>query len=369
MSFAGISRRPYGGAARKFDSARIERTGTAMGLLIIKGIIRVKQVWPEGRSDADTLTVELQDAKAFTFVNSAGTRRTTHAFDNAEVVSENHRSEVIKHAANSAVRKVTIRLQGIDAPELHYQPTVPGAGGSGFIHPYRQSLGETSSNALHALLLTFGMPDIPCEVVTMVSKPGEVCDMFGRVVGNVVLHLGGARIDVNQRLLREGWALPGLYNSMSKPEIRAVLADHTAARSNKRGLFSKKIVTEKLAPFDPQRRERKGPASFTPFSDLGPVNAPKYFRRQAEHYVRTSIGQNVPANPRSFIATKPHDTAIKTNDFLKLTGSTVGKKPRPEFKQLATFLTAGYPPGPELVFWENDATLVKPGTNTEIKTW
>jgi endonuclease YncB( thermonuclease family) len=341
-----------------------------MGLLIISGIIHVKQVWPEGRSDADTLTVELQSAKAFTFVNSAGSRRTTRAFDNGEIVSQNGRNEVIKQAANSAVRKVTIRLQGLDAPELHYQPKVDGSGGQGVVHPFRQSLGETSANALHAMLLAFAMPDIPCEVVTIVNTPSEVCDVFGRIVGNVVLHLGGARIDVNQRLLREGWALPGLYNSMSKAEIHAVLSDHAAARNNKRGLFSRKIVTDKLAPFDPQRRERKGPASFTPFSDLGPVNAPKFFRRQAEQHVRTAIGENVPANLRSFIATKATDIAIKTNDFLKLTGSVVGKKPRPEFKQLATFLGGDrYPPGPELVFWENDAKLVKAGTNTEIKTW
>jgi len=47
-----------------------------------------------------------------------------------------------------------------------------------------------------------------------------------------------------------------------------------------------------------------------------------------------------------------------------------GKKPRPEFKQLATFLEDNrYPIGPEIVFWENESMLVKTGTNTEIKTW
>jgi hypothetical protein len=119
----------------------------------------------------------------------------------------------------------------------------------------------------------------------------DVCDVFGRVVGNIVLIMGGARIDVNQRLLREGWVLPGLYNSMTKQEIQAVLADHDAAKTNRRGLFSKKIVTNKLAAFDPQRRERKGPSSFKPFSDAGPVNFPKFFRRQAERHVRGAIGE------------------------------------------------------------------------------
>jgi len=73
---------------------------------------------------------------------------------------------------------------------------------------------------------------------------------------------------------------------------------------------------------------------------------------------------------RAFIATKPTDLALQTDRFLKLKGSTIGKKPRPEFKQLATFLEDNrYPIGPEIVFWENESMLVKTGTNTEIKTW
>jgi len=61
---------------------------------------------------------------------------------------------------------------------------------------------------------------------------------------------------------------------------------------------------------------------------------------------------------------------LQTERFLKLKGSTIGKKPRSEFRQLGTFLAKNrYPIGPELVYWENDSTLVRVGTNTEIKNW
>src|SRR5438552_13199805 len=254
-----------------------------MGLLIISGTLRINQFWPEARSDAATATVDRAAKNPFVFVNDAGKRAPTHAFDNAESVGEG-RTPVIK-TNQSGGRKVTIRLQGLDAPELHYQPQVKGSKGKN--HPFRQSMGETCAAALHSFLSSFGPPAvIPCEVLTRVSKPSDVCDVFGRIVGNIVLIMGGARIDINQWLVREGWALPGFYNSMIKPEILALLADHDGAKTGKRGLYSKKLVTSKLAAFDKTRIERKGPALFKPFSDKGAVNFPKFFRRQAERHVR-----------------------------------------------------------------------------------
>jgi endonuclease YncB( thermonuclease family) len=303
-------------------------------------------------------------------VDDAGQRRPTRAFDGAEVIGKHGRKTVIKQSTSGTVRSIVVRFQGIDAPELHYQPEVPGSGGKGVNHPFRQFMGETSANALHGMVTAFGQPVIPCEVRTVVANPSDVCDIFGRVVGNLVLVIGGARIDLNQRLLREGWVLPGLYNSMSKPEILAVLADYDAAKQHKRGLFSKAIVTSKLAAFNPKQTERKGPAAFKPFSDKGPVNFPKFFRRQAEQHVRLAIGENVPKDLAKFIVTKPDDVALSTDRFLKLKGPTVGKKPRPEFKQLATFLAGNqFPTGPEVVFWENESMLVKAGTHTPVDSW
>src|SRR5204862_351616 len=111
-------------------------------------------------------------------------------------------------------------------------------------------------------------------------------------------------------------------------------------------------------------------SSFKPFSDSGSVNFPKFFRRQAEQYVKRAIGQNIPANLRAYLATKPDDIAIRTADFLKLKGPKIGNAAKKSFRQLASFLAGDrYPMGPELVYFENDTKLVKAGTKTPITSF
>ena len=162
-----------------------------MGRLIVSGTLRVSQFWPAGRSDADTANVALAAQDPFVFVDDGGQRRPTHAFDGAETVGKHGRKPVIKQTKGSNVRSVVIRFQGIDAPELHYQPQVSGSAGKGVNHPFRQFTGETSANALHGIVSAFGQQVIPCEVQTVVAHPSDVCDVFGRVVGNLVLVMEG----------------------------------------------------------------------------------------------------------------------------------------------------------------------------------
>lgn len=341
-----------------------------MGLLVIRGLLRAKQFWPTGGADADTATVEvkLTGARPFVYVDDRGTRRTTRAFDNAEVIGRSGRRPVVQFKPRQNANVINVRLQGIDAPELHYMPQVAGSAGKN--GKFRQNLGETCAHALRTYLKDLDLDEAPCEVVTRVSKPDDVCDTFGRVVGNVVLTLDGAQVDLNHWLLREGWALPGLYNSMTAAEIRQALADHAAAREGERGLFSGGYVTGRLARFDPNRRYRKGTASFRPFRDKGPVNFPKFFRRQAEYQVRRAVGEDTPARFLNFVAGKKDDLAIATTRFLNHSGSTTSQAFKRQFAQLATFIAPGnYPLGPEIIFWEADSKLVRAGTNTPIKNW
>ncbi len=341
-----------------------------MGLLVIRGSLRVTQFWPKGGADADTATVEvvLEGNRPFIYVDEQGGRHPSRVFEKAESIGRSGRRPVVRFNKRLDANVINVRLQGIDAPELHFQPQVTGSAGHN--GKFRQSLGETCSHALHDYLSKISQNDLPCEILSRVRKPNEVCDTYGRIVGNLVLTIDGTRVDVNHWLIREGWALPGLYNSMTKNEIRQLLADHDAAREDNRGMFSGPYVKKQLATFNPNRRYRKGPASFTAFSDKGTVNFPKFFRRQADHHVRRAIGENVPAGLLAYIATKRDDIAIDIRRFLNHTSPTSGADFKRKFEQLATFVKNGrYPLGPEVVFWEADSKLVRAGTNKPITAW
>src|SRR5262249_7412407 len=90
------------------------------GLLELKGTIDLDQFWPKGTSDADTVHATPAGANAFTFRPHAGAPAVvTHAFNDAVVKGRVSKPAIAKNGT------VTIRLQGVDAPELHYRPQAP----------------------------------------------------------------------------------------------------------------------------------------------------------------------------------------------------------------------------------------------------
>ena len=88
------------------------------GMLEVAGSIDVNQFWPTGRSDADTTKVIVKvGGGAIQFrKDSSSPFQVTHVFDNATVKGRTTKPP-IKNG------QLTIRLQGIDATELHYQPS------------------------------------------------------------------------------------------------------------------------------------------------------------------------------------------------------------------------------------------------------
>ncbi|MGH9868028.1 MAG: hypothetical protein ACREAA_07695 [Candidatus Polarisedimenticolia bacterium] len=87
--------------------------------------------------------------------------------------------------------------------------------------------------------------------------------------------------------------------------------------------------------------------------------------------VRRAIGNpGTPARFLDHIASKKDDVAIGVTTFLKRQGSTTAPDFKKQFKQIATFVKQGrYPTGPEVVFWEADAKLVKKGTKKPVTAW
>ena len=260
-----------------------------MGLLTATGTIDVTQFWPGRTSDADTAHVAVE---AFRYsATGKGPGKSTGVFKNAIVKGSGSKPAISKKG------EITIRLQGIDATELHYRPAPLRKKGTAkqkaalklVNKEYRQYLGETAANALGEKLRSFakGKTALPCKVTTFVDRPTDVFDTYGRFVGDIIIGSGSKALNVNQWLVKSGWAFPTFYTSMTRTEIRGFLDAWKAGAKVKGRLgkyFSKKIASFKSSLVF----RRKGPLD--PAKDLGTVNMPKLFRRQTTWWAYNQAG-------------------------------------------------------------------------------
>lgn len=247
------------------------------GRLRARGSLKLAQFWPDGKSDADTanLTISLDLKPAFVYRPSKGTERATKAFNDAHYDDNG----TLKPILGKNSDKLRVRLQGIDAPELHYLPRAKGA------RNFRQCLAESAVFALRKMLLDMaaGEKELRADAITFVGAPNETFDRYGRFVGNVTVYADGFAVDINHWLLEHGWAVPGLYNSMTRTELTVARTLSAAAAAQNIGLYKSNYYKEKLIGFEWDLIERHGvdADSFTLYDDKGDVMNPKFFRRQA----------------------------------------------------------------------------------------
>ena len=121
---SGSAGEATGGAVRGARSASLAGTTgavmdrTTRGQLEAVGRIDLHQFWPLGESDADTTKLVVRLAPSASRFRPALGRafHVTRAFDDAIVIGK------IRRPAIDAKGRVVVRLQGVDAPELHYRP-------------------------------------------------------------------------------------------------------------------------------------------------------------------------------------------------------------------------------------------------------
>jgi endonuclease YncB( thermonuclease family) len=265
----------------------------AKGFLEVRGRIAIEQFWPEGESDADTTKIHVEVGEdSFRFKEHPGAEfHNTHAFDRARV-----RGRVTKPIINQKSR-ITIRLQGVDAPELHYMPQAANKKNEQtakqrklfleWNHKYRQHFAEAATVALKTLLETEGEAALTCRVLTVVDEPNDAIDTYGRLVGDIEVKIGGELTNLNQWLTKNGWTIPAFYNSMSADEIRTLLELGEQARSKKRGFWPE--LSSKIGTFDFDLRYRRSAPAAEP-DDSGPILMPKLFRRQTTWTVNKKAG-------------------------------------------------------------------------------
>jgi endonuclease YncB( thermonuclease family) len=268
-----------------------------MGMLRISGKLNLGQFWPKGAvgrnlgSDADTVKVVV-DKVLFNGTPSS-------ALNSAYVIDKGKK----KLAVNSK-GEINVRLQAVDAPELHYPTTVGQSVRAKSNGDFRQAWGQTAAKELGKFLKRkFGGGPLRCEVVSQnIAKPQDICDSHGRVVGNVVVN----NIDINLWLLDEGWSFPTLYDGMLNDEIEEAVARAKRARDAGKGAWGS---YESLAFFNPGMTFSR---TDTGTSDKGKVILPKLFRRSSTSYVTHGSLNQLIADIRK----SAKDRFVRTGEFI-----------------------------------------------------
>lgn len=260
-----------------------------MGLLSVTGLLDVRQLWPTGTSDADTLRVALRGAGPFAFADDiTGKFRTTAAFAGAYVRVTGRKAPVIGKGG-----VLRVRLQGVDAPELHYRP-------ASRLPELRQAYAESAARALaEHLQRNFGRDLLECRLETRVAEPNDVFDMYARFIGDVLITRDSQVLNLNLWLVEQGWALPSFYNSMTNEEIRQLTELAERARAARAGVWKRGGYTTTLKALDRTLTYRK-PGS-VPQADAGSLILPKLFRRQYMWWDEQNRGTTRAATLREYL--------------------------------------------------------------------
>jgi endonuclease YncB( thermonuclease family) len=325
------------------------------GLLKIKGFIELDQFWPIGNSDADTSKVKVTVAPdSFEFAADRKTFRRTKVFNEAYVRGASHRKLI------DAQSRITVRLQGIDAPELHFRAPplrrdrreVTDAKRIKYNEfnriERRQYLAESATIALLKKLESIHKTAVECRVYSLVDHPYEVVDTYGRFVANIMV---GKRfkLDVNVWLAQAGWVYPTFYSSMEKEEIEVLLDAMKAGQKAKRVW---KYYSPDTSKFEAKLIYRGEDAEPQPDADKGPILMPKLFRRQVafqmEKKAKVSSGAFV-----DFLRKSPDD-CYTLADFLKAGPHSAELRKLHEFMKGTKFTLKPH----ELVFREKFSTVV-----------
>ncbi len=347
-----------------------------MGTLRIYGSIEIIQFWPYGTADADTTKIKLVvNQKSFEYRKEGGTKFTKISVFEGAVSRGQVSKEVITTSKKTKVRTITVRLQGIDAPELHYK-AAPLKNSDDITkaerekynetnEDRRQCFAETSTVALASHLKQFANANGEIKAVfeTEVDEPADAVDTYGRFVGNIRI----GTHDINIWLVENGWGHPAYYTSMSNDEIAVYQAawNKGKKKANRPGKFLSKdarVFDWKLLYKKPKKDEV---ITFTMGEDKGKVLMPKIFRRQVAWKVAVKAGTlDKKTTFKQYLISKP-DQLVMITDFLQNGVNSATVLNLDEFVDNKNKVLKN---PEELVFKEKKSTLVN-ANGTKITKW
>jgi endonuclease YncB( thermonuclease family) len=329
------------------------------GILEVYGTIPFEQFYYQGgESDADTVKMKVKSMR-FSADGNSGWRNVIDTFKDAKIRGK----QVVKN------NTITIRLQGIDAPELHYeseprtkQDENPEIKQRWIYDWFRQYRGAKAVCELERFLKPYSESGIISAMVyTRVDHPNDVFDMYGRFVGDIVLQKDNK--NVNHWLAEEGWAFPTYYNSMTKQEILDIDSRSKTAMGSSKGVWNG--YSNKVVPFDFTLKTPKGKKAKridVGLDDTGNMNLPKIFRRQVDYEIRKNAGEKIGSFVDYLISRK--DKCYRTSEFLK--GKNTQTLYLDQFVREDGIID--FKPS-QIVFVENNTQVLRDSNDNKIKDW
>jgi endonuclease YncB( thermonuclease family) len=296
-----------------------------MGTLQIKGTIDLKQFWPISSSDADTTKIKLfVHANSFLYRPAGSSNfKTTSVFDDA-IAKGQGSGPVINTSKKYGTKTITVRLQGVDAPELHYRAAAlkSSSGVSNKIRKKyndlnkerRQHFAESATVALTKHLTKFATDGIVQAVFeSAVEHPFEVIDTYGRFIGSIMV---AGTNEVNLWLVENGWCSPSFYSSMSAEEINPFLS--AWEKGKKIQNRTSQSLTKNAGFFNENMLYRKHGTvpDFAIGDDKGKTIMPKIFRRQVSWQLSLMAGVTAAGTSFSDFLKKSPDELLLLNDFI-----------------------------------------------------
>jgi endonuclease YncB( thermonuclease family) len=344
------------------------------GRVEIHGRIYLNKLFAVGGiADADTIKIDVEpDSVRFRESDNSQWLENLKILNDGYYYDDDHNLKPIVEV-HSSFSTIRIRLQGIDAPELHYganqgnvqldsnqQPKFDSAKKIN----YRQNWGVRATKELMDFLARYqyeenGKKYVKAYAFSNVDSPSDLFDKFGRAICDIAIAEDDT--DINQWLVKQGWAFPDFYNSMSEMEVK-ILQQAGAGAMNPpvgiRGSYSKSLV-----PFDFDMIFDRNNPLIDVNQDKGDLNLPKFFRKQVDYEVLKKCGMFSFATLKDFIRS--------TNTQCYITEEVFEKRSPSMIYQLSDFIEEnGYMDlnVGDLIYIESEAQLVDKNGNI-INKW
>jgi endonuclease YncB( thermonuclease family) len=352
-------------------SANIPDKWNPEGMVEIHGPLNFDQFYYQNAdSDADTVKIEVKaDSVRYRPNEDALWKENLRVFDDAYVKD----TKVVRKRN----RTITVRLQGIDAPELHYEAQRRGLKKLSqkqrrlwMNYRFRQNWGAKAVYELEQFLKSYVKSGViqHAYVFSRVDSPNDVFDIYGRFVGDIVISRDDSGTDstnINEWLVGHGWAFPAFYDSMTQQEIETLDKAGKEAKNKSKGIWAS--LSNTLVTFDPKLRTPRGKntSRIDHVTDRGGLNIPKIFRRQVDYEVRKKAKVASAQSLSAYIKTKKKDTCYVSEEFFD-NGTKAKVRHISEF--INTDGNIKFEPN-ELIFREDASAVLKDSSGKKITKW